>query len=386
MRPRPTVGLAQSNICDDGQEYAAFYHSQRNELLLTPHCDEKQIVASLIHELTHWAQTLGLTNQEITIENMLYDTNLKRFGYDIWSEKSVIERMAQWVEGGRMGKHKIRYKEPEVEEYWLCLGDTHCGSEVAPMPKRVEVTLTTGDKRTITPNEAQKKLNVKWEEMLGQLPPLTGVIVNGDSCDGNNRKSVGRGTWTTDLKVQAHACADLLRPITRRMRNPENFYFTLGSEYHVVDDRPLDQNVCDLLGGHNQAEHVIPMLKGDFRVHAHHHISSSSGSWQYLTTAPARDHMLMELNRDAQEYGDINWVLRSHRHIYTEIRFGASRGGTILPGWQGKTEFAVRKGLVSVPKVGYCLLKVYEDGTATVVPYLWRVLQPCKQAVVSYEV
>jgi hypothetical protein len=281
---------------------------------------------------------------------------------------------------------KEGYREPEVAEYWLVMGDLHVGSEVAPMPDKVEQTLLTGDKRIITPNQAQKKLNEVWKGMARNLPPLTGVIVNGDSCDGNNRKSIGRGTWTTDLRCQAHACAELLLPIMRRMRSIENFFFTLGSEYHVVDDRPLDQYVCDLVGGHYQAEQVIPMLRGEFRVHAHHFISSSQGNWTYLPTAPARDHMLMELYSDPLEYGPINWEFRSHRHVYTSVRFGAHSGVTVLPGWQGKTEFAVRKGMVAVPKIGYCMLKIYEDGTAAVVPYLWRVLQPCKDAPVSYEV
>jgi hypothetical protein len=284
-----------------------------------------------------------------------------------------------------MTKRKSGYREPSVAEYWLCLGDMHVGSEVAPMPRKVSVTLVNGDRRTIEPNEAQMKLNAVWEGMAANLPPLTGVIVNGDSCDGNNRKGGGRGTWTNDLRIQAQACADLLRQVQRRMRSPENIYFSLGSEYHVVDDRPLDQYVCDLVGGHYSQELLIPMLRGEFRVHAHHYISGSLGNWTYLPTAPARDHMLMELYSDPLEYGEVNWEFRSHRHIYTSVRFGAHSGVTVLPGWQGKTEFAVRKGIVSVPKIGWCILKLYEDGTAAVVPYLTRVLQPCRVAPVSYE-
>ena len=279
----------------------------------------------------------------------------------------------------------MSYKEPRVEEYWLCTGDPHTGSEVAPMPKGVEIKLLSGETRHITPNSAQIELNHVWDDMVRDLPPLTGVIVNGDCCDGPNKKSNGRGVWTSDLRAQVLACAELLKPIKKHMKCPSNWYFTLGSEYHVVDDRPLDEAVCDQLGGHFQAEQIVPMLRGEFRVHAHHVIPGSMGNWTYLPTAPARDHMLIALQNAEKEYGDISWVVRSHRHMYTSVRFGAHQGVTILPGWQGKTEYAVRKGAVMVPKLGYCILKIYEDGTAHMVPYLTRVLTPCKDAEVEYE-
>jgi hypothetical protein len=276
------------------------------------------------------------------------------------------------------------YREPKVKEIWLGLGDIHSGSEIAPIPDEVSVDLLVGGHRTILPNPNQVLINECWKDMLSNLPRLTGVIVNGDSCDGTNRKGAGKGNWTTDLKAQVLACADLLKPIKRRLKAPSNIYFTLGSEYHVVDDRPLDQAVCDELGGHYQAEQVIPMLQGDFRVQVHHVISGSLGNWTYLPTAPARDHMLVALQNADKEYGNIKWVIRSHRHYYTDGRFGAHRGFTILPGWQGKTEYNVRKGHLVVPKLGYCLLKLYDDGSANMVPFLTRVLKPCQDAEVEY--
>ena len=279
----------------------------------------------------------------------------------------------------------MTYKEPKVEEYWLGIGDVHTGSEVAPMPEKVEVKLLSGETRRITPNSAQVQLNAVWDAMIKNLPPLTGVIVNGDCCDGPNKKSNGRGAWTVDLRAQVQACAELLKPIKKHMKRPSNWYFTLGSEYHVVDDRPLDEAVCDLIGGHYQAEQIVPMLHGDFRVQAHHVITGSLGNWTYLPTAPARDHMLIALQNAEKEYGQIDWVIRSHRHMYTSVRFGAHQGVTILPGWQGKTEFVVRKGGVVVPKLGYCILKLYEDGTANMTPFLTRVLAPCKDAEVEYQ-
>jgi hypothetical protein len=40
---------------------------------------------------------------------------------------------------------------------------------------------------------------------------------------------------------------------------------------------------------------------------------------------------------------------------------------------------------VAVPKIGYCLLKLYDDGTANMTPYLTRVMAPCKDAPMAYD-
>jgi len=251
------------------------------------------------------------------------------------------------------------------------------------MPDRVDQKLLTGEVRTIFPNKSQVVINKLWKKMINDLPPLKGVILNGDLADGPNKKSNGRGVWTTDLKTQVEACAELIKPILRKVKNPSNVFSTQGSEYHVVDDRCLDEAVTDILGGHYQAEQVVPMLHGDFRVQVHHYLSGGIGNWMYLTTPPARDHMIMALNNDPMEYGEINWEIRSHKHQFTSVQFSPSSGATVTPAWQGKTEYAVRKGLIGVPKVGYCLLKLYDDGTAQMRPFLTRAIRPCKDAEVK---
>jgi hypothetical protein len=98
-RPHPRVTFADTDERQDEQnEYVALYRSEDNQLMLTPLCTEDNVIASLVHEITHWAQTLGLTNREIMIESGLYAANLKKLGYNRWSEVSIIERMAEWVE------------------------------------------------------------------------------------------------------------------------------------------------------------------------------------------------------------------------------------------------------------------------------------------------
>lgn len=110
----------------------------------------------------------------------------------------------------RQKDFQTRYVEPRIEEYWLVGGnDLHCGSVMAPMPERVEMELPNGEVEVRTPNPVQAQLNAYWKEMLESLPPLTGVIVNGDVCEGPNRKEYGKELWTQNLKVQVQAAAEL---------------------------------------------------------------------------------------------------------------------------------------------------------------------------------
>jgi hypothetical protein len=280
-----------------------------------------------------------------------------------------------------MGKHTTSYREPSVAEYWLVVNDLHSGSEVAPMPKKVEIELQNGEIKTQYPNPIQRKLNGFWDYMTEHLPPLTGVICNGDMCEGPNRKSLGHDLWTTNLRTQVQAAAELLAPIKERMRDPRNFYGTLGSEYHTVDDRPLDQAVCEAVKGQFGDDLVVPALHGDFRIHVMHFVAGSSTNWTYLPTTLARGMMELELANAESEYGDINWVFRAHRHLEYSFRVG-HQGGNVVPSWQGRTKYAVRKGIVSPPKIGYAILKIYEDGTANVVPFTRKLIAPVKEAKV----
>jgi hypothetical protein len=275
------------------------------------------------------------------------------------------------------------FYEPSVSEYWLCTNDLHVGSKCAPIPKKVKTKLLNGEEETITPNPVQKVINKAWDEMIENLPPLTGIILNGDLCDGPNRKGLGKGEWTTDLRTQVKACAELLRPAQKKLKKPSNIYVSQGSEYHVIDDRPLDQAVADELGGHYQPELLIPALKGDYRIQAHHVIGGGMGAWQYRTTSLARDHMLMELNNAEMEYGDLNCILRAHAHYSITIEFSPNKLAAICPPWQAKTEFAVKKGMVNVPRLGYSLLKIYEDGTGHIVHYTQKLVRPCKEMAVQ---
>ncbi len=245
----------------------------------------------------------------------------------------------------------------------LVLNDLHVGSIFGLMPNKVVIKNTlNGEDEVRTPNPTQKALLKCWNEMLKNLPKIDKVILNGDLCDGPQRKSLGKFTWTNDLGVQVEACKLLLKTLPC-----QKFYGTLGSEYHTQEDRPLDRSVVEGLGGTFRDEIFLDVEEA--RIQASHYVPVSMSAWQYRLTPLARDLMLYALNQD--EYGKVDWILRGHAHYYALGGFG-SMGGCIVPGWQTRTPYAIKKGIVSPPQVGYVILMVDGD---TVNHYLkrWRI-------------
>jgi hypothetical protein len=86
------------------EDAVALYFSDVNKLALTKNCDESNAFASLVHEYVHWAQTLGLTRREIRHEAVCYGLLLAVLGEEEWRKRSVIEKMADWVEENCLDK------------------------------------------------------------------------------------------------------------------------------------------------------------------------------------------------------------------------------------------------------------------------------------------
>ena len=60
-----------------------------------------------------------------------------------------------------------------------------------------------------------------------------------------------------------------------------------------------------------------------------------------------------------------------------------AKGASVISGWQGRTEFGVREGLLSMPKIGYCLMKMYDDCSAVIKPFSEKLVKPCAEASVE---
>ena len=230
----------------------------------------------------------------------------------------------------------------------LVISDVHAGSYYAPMPDTVEVEDRTGDIIRYTPSKTQQKLNKAWASMCKKHYDF--VIVNGDVCDGPQFKSMGKSVITSDLRAQADIALDLLGKI-----DADEFFFTMGSGYHCMEDRPLEQYVAEKMGGVYGDDLILEV--DNVRIHASHNVPVSSSSWQYRSTPLARDLLLLELNNSTKRYGKIDLAIRSHAHYYVTVGF-KRQTGIITPCWQTRTPFAVKRDLISPPDIGYIELFV----------------------------
>lgn len=156
----------------------------------------------------------------------------------------------------------------------LILSDMHCGSYYGIMPDSINIIdPRTHEPLTFKANSAQRDMFKLWKEMCETVKPDF-VLVNGDVADGPQRKSMGQTTITNNLKDQCEIAIKLLKMI-----DCDTFYFTLGSGYHSMDDRPLEQYVAERMNGVYGDDLIIECEQT--RIHASHNVPVSASSWQY---------------------------------------------------------------------------------------------------------
>jgi hypothetical protein len=237
----------------------------------------------------------------------------------------------------------------------LLLSDLHIGSLYGLMPAGFEVEdPRNGDPVKFIQNRTQKALWNHWLKMCRLADGVSAIILNGDLCDGPQRKSLGLYTWTSNMKFQAEAA---IHAISFLPDAPK--FYTQGSLYHAVEDRPIEQYIAERTGGIYGDDLLIEAA--DLRVHASHFINVSKSTWQYRSTPLARDLLLMALHDAEDKYGKVDLVHRGHAHYFVEVNF-KSQMGVISPAWQTRNPFAVKIGLVSPPDIGYLFVENHGPG------------------------
>jgi hypothetical protein len=231
-----------------------------------------------------------------------------------------------------------------------------------------------GDDSVATPNKLQDVLLKKWMAMRDTIGKVDMVLVNGDTCDGLQKKEFSSSLWTANLDSQVNAAAQLLKQI-----RTNRYVFTLGSGYHQGFQLSLDEMVSKAL--RDKAEfhnHLLLELKDrDVRMHFAHYVGVSATTWQYRTTPLARDMVIIHLNRALKSYGDVNWVIRGHAHYYVGTWY-SSQTGFVAPAWQAMGPFSVKKGLWTPPDLGYVLMNVETDGTVDLEDKVFTIDNPVK--------
>ncbi|KKL47886.1 hypothetical protein LCGC14_2331040, partial [marine sediment metagenome] len=85
---------------------------------------------------------------------------------------------------------------------------------------------------TYRPNNLQKQLKLAWNECIDDLiqkPTL--LVVNGEPCDGGNKKGLGQQSWTTNFNDQLTDSGICLKE-----KPYQYLLFVRGSGYHVTVD------------------------------------------------------------------------------------------------------------------------------------------------------
>ena len=258
----------------------------------------------------------------------------------------------------------------------LLLSDLHVGSKWGLWPPNFYAKNARSDIiEPIKQNPVNKAIWDHWLLMLKRLKKEKPdcIILNGDLIEGAQRKEGGRGLMTPFLKNQVDACIAVIKTLPK-----VPMFFTAGTDYHQLPD------------GLNAEEFIADALNADFgdelvintcgiRIFARHVIGASSSSWQYQTTAPSKEHLLLYLNRSNEKYGPIDVCVFSHRHQFVASQF-LSGIALVTPCWQGKTVFAVKKGIVGVPDIGWVMLFVDSPRRICIdTTGIKSVVKPCKE-------
>ena len=122
------------------------------------------------------------------------------------------------------------------------VSDLHDGSGTSVCSEEPVITeLGT----TYKPNKLQVALNEAWYNCIDELtgkPDL--LVVNGEPCDGANKKQAGQQTWSSNLQDQINDAEKLLNHIPH-----DKLMFVRGSGYHVQQDGTnFEEVLAQLLG------------------------------------------------------------------------------------------------------------------------------------------
>lgn len=235
----------------------------------------------------------------------------------------------------------------------LIVSDLHAGSLYGLMPPHFNAKVGATE-FTYQSSPAQKKLWEKWVEMVKEVGQVDDVVINGDLVDGKNKKSEGKGAWSTDMNCQVDCAVGMIMMIKAK-----RYHIASGSPYH--QDTNID---CDELcavrmkdAGYDVKfgnELVINYTEEGKRYHFAHSIGVS-GVMTYRTTAIAKEMMSAVLHE--KQMGKFDGIFRAHCHYFVKAEFPSSFG-VIGPGWKMRDDYGTKKGFGIIPKCGYLLLKV----------------------------
>ena len=265
----------------------------------------------------------------------------------------------------------------------IVVSDIHGSCKMAVPPPR-PFKLTDGG--YYLPSGLQKKMLVFWNEFWRVWVPKAtrgepwDLCINGETVDGVHHKSTTQ--YTQNKTNQKDAAIAILRPIVDLC--PGRLFVTSGTPVHSGESGCDDEGVAEALGAvpdktGRHARYELWIRVGTALCHIMHHIGTT-GRTHYESSAPMGE--LGEALTEAGRWEDEppQFIVRSHRHRYVEVRIPTSKGFAavaVTPGWQAKTPFAYRiaGARQSPPQFGGLLIR-QGDEEAYTRPKVWTIGRP----------
>lgn len=199
-------------------------------------------------------------------------------------------------------------------------------------------------------NSIQRRLYSWWKEMVDEIGSVDAVVVNGDICEGVNRKEDGEGV---ELSVKDQICEaeDLLGMIETK-----RYYGTQGTGYHTKKNPSSDWQVIHGLKG--TFDNEIPLTIERIRFHFSHKVGISSSGQMYHGTPISKEMMVAHLNRE--QMGKFDVIVRGHAHYFFYVGSKSSLA-IIAPCWKGRDSFVAQHSLKWNPDIGWLLFEIDGD-------------------------
>lgn len=237
----------------------------------------------------------------------------------------------------------------------VAFSDWHIGSILAPWPAEYvsEPDPRTGDRQSFRPNRTMRVIGQFLEQAIPKAVKGADIILwAGDLCDGIQKKSQGKYTVTNDLNLQEAAA---IYQTERLIKDPPPMFYVHGTDYHAEQQRPMERTIARHFGAEFGDDLLIEEC--DIRIYMNHFVPITRSVMMYRTTPVARDLMTLALHNSPEEYGDVDLMVRGHAHYKCAVVLG-SQTGVILPCYQARTPYAVKRGILSPPDIGYTIINI----------------------------
>lgn len=216
----------------------------------------------------------------------------------------------------------------------------------------------------------QKALWGIFEKVIDRITKKPKVfVVNGEPIDGGNRRSLGRGCWTTHLGDQVDDFCKIVKHIPY-----EHLLMTRGSAYHVdldgtnfeeITARQLDADNYRAYGGSGKTDYQVNFEVNGKIFNATHHVGFARW-WQYRPTALAQEMVKMHFDHSKRKF-HTDVMVRSHVHYYCQVKFLNTLSFT-TPAWKLPDPFMYKSGLPMMPDIGMVEVIVESNGDIEVNP------------------